>query len=813
MAFRTAKPLKNPEYAQLEKISRCVHFDDFDEAISKKMLVPQLLSNSRTKLEQQVLWFAPSQASTEHNFYGNVSFTIKWETVLQKLGPNLYLIDQAIYNARSFTRVVFTRKNYDRILKKVDFDSEDSPMTKSWSGFRHASHCMNKVSWGPHELQIAIEVIDVEARWLYLNCKLVVNDHSNANIASKGRRRRWDKKVANFESYNCFKFNTAQNSECPYKWTADECMRHIKTVLKTVVRVPSCSGRRVEQTFDLPKNNSDHSPIAPAVASPLTGKSFYATQKLSSHAVISQRPHPPRTKSSANQVERTALKDGWLSYISPAATTNQEIPTEMKTAYRLPTSNRIRSELPEKSLLLNYVRGLANPDVPSKFTYPLTAEPAKRTLYPRTGVASTDSAVALPTRAAVSSSTDRAVAFPTRAAVSSSPDRAVALPTRAALSSSTDRAVAFSTRVAVSSSTGRADALPTRVAVSSSTDRADALLTRAAVSSSPDRAVTLPTRVAVSSSTDRDIAFPTRAAVSLGTDRAVALPTRAAVSSSTNRADALPTRAAVSLVTDRAVALPTRAAVSSSTDRAVALPTRAAVSSSTDRAVALTTRAVVSWSTDRAVALPTRVAVSSSTDRADALPTRAAVSLSTDRAVALPTLATVSSSTDRAVTLPTRAAVSLDTDRAVALPTRAEVSLGPVRAAALPTRAPVSSSTDRDVALPTRAAVSSSTDRAVALPTRVAVSLSTDRAVAFFTSAAVSSSKDRAVTLSTRSAVSSSTDHAVALPNRAAISLSTRSDHAVKSTCLLSGRSATEENTAPLQTVNLVKFQPFFWQR
>ncbi|XP_047737151.1 uncharacterized protein LOC108665551 [Hyalella azteca] len=241
-SFQPVKPLDSPKYADLDDISRCVHFDDFEAAARTKMLVPQPLTNSHVRLRQRVLWFAPSHPSYRHNFYGNVSFTIKWETVNQKLGPNLYLIDQAIYNARSFTRVVFTRNNYDRILKKVDLESDDSPMTKSWTGFRHASHCMNKVSWGPHELQIAIEVNYSDIKWLYLNSKAVANNHSLANTASHKRHTRKDGKEAKFESYKCFKFNTAQNIECPYQWTERVCQEQINAEIRTTVLTSSCSG-------------------------------------------------------------------------------------------------------------------------------------------------------------------------------------------------------------------------------------------------------------------------------------------------------------------------------------------------------------------------------------------------------------------------------------------------------------------------------------------------------------------------------------------------------------------------------------------
>ncbi|XP_018007808.1 uncharacterized protein LOC108665555 [Hyalella azteca] len=201
------------------------------------MIVPQLLTKGHKSLRRRVLWFAASHLSSEHNFYGNISFTIKWETVQQKLGPKLYLIDQEIYNGRSFTRVLFTTKNYNKILKKVDLALHGSPLMKNESGFHlHASHCMNKVRWGPHELQIAIEVTDADARWLFLNCKPVANNHDKANVSSGKKHTRRDGKEYLYQPHLCYKFNSAQNLECPYQWTPYECERYLRAILDLPVR-------------------------------------------------------------------------------------------------------------------------------------------------------------------------------------------------------------------------------------------------------------------------------------------------------------------------------------------------------------------------------------------------------------------------------------------------------------------------------------------------------------------------------------------------------------------------------------------------
>ncbi|XP_018024711.1 uncharacterized protein LOC108680413 [Hyalella azteca] len=240
--FVSVKPIKDPTYEELDEISRCVHFDDFENAVRKKYLAPQSLINSHRHLQRQVLWFAPSQSSSEHNFYGNVSFTIKWETVLEKLGPNLYLLDQAVYNDRSFTRVLVTKNNYDGKLKKVRLNSNDTPMTKSDSGFRHVSYCENNERGGPHELQIAIEVDAADAKWLYSECKVSSNNHSDVNSLHSGHNARNSGTISNFESFKCFKFNTAQKCQCPYPWTQDQCEERTRALLRPVY--PAQNSRR-----------------------------------------------------------------------------------------------------------------------------------------------------------------------------------------------------------------------------------------------------------------------------------------------------------------------------------------------------------------------------------------------------------------------------------------------------------------------------------------------------------------------------------------------------------------------------------------
>ena len=118
---------------------------------------------------------------TKHNFYGNVSFVIDWEDVLEKLGPHIYLIDQAVYRNRSFTRILLTSKNYHQLQEMTNMNMDGIAIKNSYGQFYHLSKCLNTERIGFHELQIGIEATDADARWLFGNCMAEANDHSFVN--------------------------------------------------------------------------------------------------------------------------------------------------------------------------------------------------------------------------------------------------------------------------------------------------------------------------------------------------------------------------------------------------------------------------------------------------------------------------------------------------------------------------------------------------------------------------------------------------------------------------------------------------------
>lgn len=169
-----------------------------------------------------MLWFAPAEVMEEHNYYGNVSYVIDWQVLLEAMGPNLYLIDQAIYKDRGYTRILLTRGDYDNTLNRVDLRAGGTAILLDGSTFYHAESCGCNRDRGPHELQIGIEASREDAEWIYRNCTASGNDHSSANTAemrflktNKGERRE-------YKPFKCFKFNTMQNQGCPFQLTKDQ---------------------------------------------------------------------------------------------------------------------------------------------------------------------------------------------------------------------------------------------------------------------------------------------------------------------------------------------------------------------------------------------------------------------------------------------------------------------------------------------------------------------------------------------------------------------------------------------------------------
>ena len=152
---------------------------------------------------------------SEHNFYGNVSFSMDMMKIVNYFDSNMYYIDSLEYKTHTATRVLLTDKDYDNTLKTVDLYEEGSPLKRH--RWRHASTCYSKYSpVHPHEVEVAIEVDKEDCRWLYEECDVEVNNHSCANMKKPGTN--------SYNPHQCHRFNTF-GMKCPYDY--DEFSAHV----------------------------------------------------------------------------------------------------------------------------------------------------------------------------------------------------------------------------------------------------------------------------------------------------------------------------------------------------------------------------------------------------------------------------------------------------------------------------------------------------------------------------------------------------------------------------------------------------------
>ena len=169
----------------------------------------------------QVVSFTPKKHYKTHSYYGNVTFYVNWNAVMSPMFyTNLYYIDQAKYKRRWYTRVLITKSTYPD-LQLVNIEEPGSPLKKI-NGIMHAAHrcTTSDGSLGVHELQISVEADSFGCSNLYKKAVKVANDHSQANSPSEIKNPRARPGCFHkYRSYICFKFNTAQNKDCPYQFS------------------------------------------------------------------------------------------------------------------------------------------------------------------------------------------------------------------------------------------------------------------------------------------------------------------------------------------------------------------------------------------------------------------------------------------------------------------------------------------------------------------------------------------------------------------------------------------------------------------
>lgn len=164
-----------------------------------------------------MLWFGPSKPASDHNMYGNVSFSISMKDVVDRFGSRFYYIDQLEFKTHSATRILLSNKDHDQ-LEEVDFSEQGSPLKRR--RWRHVAKCDSEhSSVHPHEVEIGIEVNKDDCRWLYSACSVEGSNHSCANSLA-GRSKQ-------FKNHVCHRFNTF-GMKCPYSFEEDYAQTYLE---------------------------------------------------------------------------------------------------------------------------------------------------------------------------------------------------------------------------------------------------------------------------------------------------------------------------------------------------------------------------------------------------------------------------------------------------------------------------------------------------------------------------------------------------------------------------------------------------------
>ena len=88
--------------------------------------------------------------------------------------------------------------------------------------FFHISEAKCIVRPGPHELQVGVECNDRVARRLFELCSVRANNHSHANRLARTPRVAANGKENIYQSYKCFRYNTAMGQPCPDNYSLEE---------------------------------------------------------------------------------------------------------------------------------------------------------------------------------------------------------------------------------------------------------------------------------------------------------------------------------------------------------------------------------------------------------------------------------------------------------------------------------------------------------------------------------------------------------------------------------------------------------------
>ncbi|CAL4100623.1 unnamed protein product [Meganyctiphanes norvegica] len=186
-------------YEVFEFLSHVEHFQHFEISQEHRKFFPNQISywnnsrfydryKSRNQTQLKFVWFGPKKNPYEHNWYGNISYTVPMKTFMdcmKFISTNLYFVEIVDFKTTSATRFLFSHRQYIH-LQHYDPTTIGGPWYEDENGEHFFAKCLNRrylpdADEVPHEFEIMIELQDGDYSEVFKICDTEAVDHSDAN--------------------------------------------------------------------------------------------------------------------------------------------------------------------------------------------------------------------------------------------------------------------------------------------------------------------------------------------------------------------------------------------------------------------------------------------------------------------------------------------------------------------------------------------------------------------------------------------------------------------------------------------------------
>ncbi|CAL4121756.1 unnamed protein product [Meganyctiphanes norvegica] len=216
------------DYEPFTDIERCVHIQDVLDFNKHSLSTSRISRKDKSHLENKgfdVLWFGISSTQSSHHVYGNISFVIRLQTLLDKFRSSrkLYYLETVERFDSVMSRLIFTSRSINELgpanmldMRRVGYPLfQDSCGTyyhlKSIPGYRHG-----------HNIEILIDMPRTrpsDAKWLFDSCRKIPVNHQHANFLNF--------QTGKYRVCICYKYNNRQK-ECPFPFSEEQTCSHMK---------------------------------------------------------------------------------------------------------------------------------------------------------------------------------------------------------------------------------------------------------------------------------------------------------------------------------------------------------------------------------------------------------------------------------------------------------------------------------------------------------------------------------------------------------------------------------------------------------